>query len=158
MSMMAFASKGRLMKNKADVFSATILFLVAAAAAAAQEKPQGPPPAQGRGMGRPIVLGPDDVRAFPDAPSGFTTRRAGVPATTAHEIAATLRKAGADLRRLRPGDTIDITWSPADEATAVTWQESAWRGYAAVHLWRAASQEADRPVDTRPLLQVSQPA
>lgn len=59
-------------------------------------------------------------------------RRAGVPATTAHEIAATLRKAGADLRRLRPGDTIDITWSPADEATAVTWQESAWRGYAAV--------------------------
>ena len=31
-------------------------------------------------MGRPIVLGPDDVRAFPDAPPGFNTRRAGVPA------------------------------------------------------------------------------
>jgi enterochelin esterase-like enzyme len=75
---MAFASR-RLMKNRAHVFSTTILFLVAAAAAPAQEKPQGPPPAQGRGnMGRPIVLGPDDVRAFPDAPPGFNTRRAGV--------------------------------------------------------------------------------
>src|SRR4026209_2272435 len=31
-------------------------------------------------MGRPIVLGPDDFRAFPDAPPGFNTRRAGVPA------------------------------------------------------------------------------
>ena len=70
-----------MMKNRAHVFSTTILLLVAAAAASAQEKPQGPPPAQGRGnMGRPIVLGPDDVRAFPDAPPGFNTRRAGVPA------------------------------------------------------------------------------
>src|SRR5688500_9520254 len=78
--MMAFASR-RLMQHRAHVFSTTILFLVAAAAAPAQEKPQGPPPSQGRGnMSRPIVLGPDDVRAFPDAPPGFNTRRAGVPA------------------------------------------------------------------------------
>ena len=69
------------MKNRSCVFSTAILLLVAAAAAPAQEKPQGPPPAQGRGnMGRPIVLGPDDVRAFPDAPAGFNTRRDGVPA------------------------------------------------------------------------------
>ena len=69
------------MKNRAYVFSTAILLLAAAAAAPAQEKPQGPPPAQGRGnMGRPIVLGPDDVRAFPDAPPGFNTRRAGAPA------------------------------------------------------------------------------
>ena len=69
------------MKNRAHLFSTTILLLAAAAAAPAQEKPQGPPPAQGRAnMGRPIVLGPDDVRAFPDAPPGFNTRRDGVPA------------------------------------------------------------------------------
>ena len=69
------------MKNRAHVFSTTILLLVAAAAAPAQDRPQGPPPAQGRGnMGRPIVLGPDDIRAFPDAPPGFNTRRAGIPA------------------------------------------------------------------------------
>jgi enterochelin esterase-like enzyme len=69
------------MKNRARVISTAILLLVGAATAPAQDKPQGPPPAQGRGnMGRTIVLGPDDVRAFPDAPSGFNTRRAGVPA------------------------------------------------------------------------------
>ncbi len=58
--------------------------------------------------------------------------RAGVSATTAHEIAAALRASGADLRRLRPGDSIDITWSPAGEPTAVTWQPSPWLGHAAV--------------------------
>jgi enterochelin esterase-like enzyme len=69
------------MKNRIHVFSTTVLLLVVAAAAPAQERPQGPPPAQGRGTtGRPIVLGPDDIRAFPDAPPGFNTRRAGVPA------------------------------------------------------------------------------
>lgn len=58
--------------------------------------------------------------------------RAGISPAAGHEVAAALRKGGADLRRLKPGDTIDITWSPADEPTAVSWQQSAWRGYAAV--------------------------
>jgi len=58
--------------------------------------------------------------------------RAGLPAAIGHEVADALSKAGANLRRLRPGDTIDIAWSPADEATSVSWQESPWLGYAAV--------------------------
>jgi len=58
--------------------------------------------------------------------------RAGLQAGVSHEVATALRKAGANLRRLRPGDTIDVTWSPADEATSVSWQESPWLGYAAV--------------------------
>lgn len=58
--------------------------------------------------------------------------RAGLPAAAGHEAAAALSKAGANLRRLRPGDTIEIAWSPADEATSVSWQESPWLGYAAV--------------------------
>ena len=68
------------MNNRACVLSTTIL-LVFAAGASAQEKPEAPPRGPARGtMGRPIVLGPDDVRVFPDAPAGFNTRRAGVPA------------------------------------------------------------------------------
>jgi enterochelin esterase-like enzyme len=65
------------MKNRALVVTVPILLLLAAAAAA--QEPQGPPAGRGRGMARPIVLGPDDVRAFPDAPEGFTTRRDGLP-------------------------------------------------------------------------------
>jgi enterochelin esterase-like enzyme len=69
------------MKSRAHVITATLLLLIAPAPAPAQEAPRGAPPAPGRGaMNRPIVLGPDDVRAFPDAPDGFNTRRAAVPA------------------------------------------------------------------------------
>jgi enterochelin esterase-like enzyme len=68
------------MNNCAHVITTTTLLLIAATAAPAQEPARGNPP-QGRGaMARPIVLGPDDVRAFPDAPEGFNTRRGGVAA------------------------------------------------------------------------------
>jgi enterochelin esterase-like enzyme len=68
------------MNNFAHVITTTTLLLIVATAAPAQEPARGNPP-QGRGaMARPIVLGPDDVRVFPDAPEGFNTRRAGVPA------------------------------------------------------------------------------
>jgi len=59
-------------------------------------------------------------------------RRAGLSLAKANEVAAALQKAGADLRRLRPDDTLEITWSPADEPTAITWEESPWVRHAAV--------------------------
>jgi murein DD-endopeptidase MepM/ murein hydrolase activator NlpD len=58
--------------------------------------------------------------------------RAGVRMRIGHEVATALSRGGADLRRLKPGDAIEITWSPADEPTSVSWQESPWLGYAAV--------------------------
>jgi len=69
------------MNTRAHVSIASILLLITATAATAQEAPRETPPAGGRrAMSRPIVLGPDDVRVFPDAPEGFNTRRAGVAA------------------------------------------------------------------------------
>ena len=68
------------MRKRALVNTATTLLFIASTASA-QETARGNPPPQGRGAAaRPIVLGPDDVRVFPDAPEGFNTRRAGVPA------------------------------------------------------------------------------
>lgn len=58
--------------------------------------------------------------------------RAGLSARVSAEVAAALTRAGANLRRLKPGDTLDITRSPADEAMSVTWQESPWVSYTAV--------------------------
>jgi enterochelin esterase-like enzyme len=44
----------------------------------AQEKPDPVSPERARAnFGRPVVLGADDARAFPDAPAGFNTPRAG---------------------------------------------------------------------------------
>ena len=50
----------------------TTLLLLLAASAFAQEKPEQVSPERARAnFGRQIVLAPDDVRAFPDAPAGF---------------------------------------------------------------------------------------
>ncbi|HXW07432.1 MAG TPA: alpha/beta hydrolase-fold protein [Vicinamibacterales bacterium] len=69
------------MNNSMHVITAATLVVIASATAPAQEPAPGNPPPQGRGrMARPIVLGPDDVRVFPDAPDGFNARRAGIPA------------------------------------------------------------------------------
>jgi len=63
---------------------ATLTFTFAAAlAASAQEKPADASPDRARAnFARAIVLAPDDVRAFPEAPAGFKAVRADVPAGT----------------------------------------------------------------------------
>jgi murein DD-endopeptidase MepM/ murein hydrolase activator NlpD len=58
--------------------------------------------------------------------------RAGFSARSAHLVAQLLGKGGAELKRLRPGNRVDVTWSPSGEATAVTWQSTPWLGWTAV--------------------------
>ena len=63
---------------------AAALALVAMTTSGAAAQNAGAPPAQGApapGPMRmpPITLGPDDVRAVPDAPAGFNARREGIP-------------------------------------------------------------------------------
>ena len=58
---------------------ALISMLATAVLVPAQEKPQDASPERARAnFARPIVLGPDDVRAFPEAPEGFKARRAEI--------------------------------------------------------------------------------
>ncbi len=58
--------------------------------------------------------------------------RAGMEARVARQVATALARGGLDLKRLRPRDTIEVAWSPADTPTAVTVQPGPWLGYAAV--------------------------
>jgi enterochelin esterase-like enzyme len=70
-------------------FTSTILILFAAwiGVASSQEKPEEASAERARAnFAREIVLAPDDVRAFPDAPEGFRTRRANVPHGTIEEL------------------------------------------------------------------------
>src|SRR5204863_7220352 len=48
------------------------------------------------------------------------------------EVAEALRASGADLRRLRPRDTLEVTWTLDGEPAAVRWEPSPWLGFAAV--------------------------
>ena len=59
---------------------ASLLLLATIGVAPAQEGPAEASPERARAnFARPIVLAEDDVRAFPEAPDGFMTPRAGVP-------------------------------------------------------------------------------
>lgn len=64
-----------------SIFTLTCTAFASIAVVHAQEKPEKASPERARAnFARPIVLAPDDVRAFPDAPAGLNTRRDGVPA------------------------------------------------------------------------------
>jgi enterochelin esterase-like enzyme len=65
---------------KSHSFQLVSLLFLAATVAPAQEKPEQASPERARAnFARPIVLGPDDGRVFPEAPEGFKTPRPGVP-------------------------------------------------------------------------------
>ena len=69
--------------------TSTILILFAAwsGVASSQEKPEEASAERARAnFAREIVLAPDDVRAFPDAPEGFMAPRAGVPHGAVEEL------------------------------------------------------------------------
>ena len=56
--------------------------------------------------------------------------RAGFDRPTADEITRRLKKSGANLKRVRPDDSLTITW--ADEhPVSITWQASPWVGFVA---------------------------
>lgn len=77
--------------------------------------------------------------------------RDGVNRRTSHDIATALRQGGADLRRVRPSDEIEITRTREGDLRAVRWKSSPWLAFGAV----ATDAEWEvRRVETRPDLRV----
>jgi murein DD-endopeptidase MepM/ murein hydrolase activator NlpD len=58
--------------------------------------------------------------------------REGVDHRTSHHIATALRDSGADLRRVRSSDELEISWTPEGDPIAVRWEPSPWLGFAAI--------------------------
>jgi murein DD-endopeptidase MepM/ murein hydrolase activator NlpD len=58
--------------------------------------------------------------------------RGGLDRRVSNDIADALRASGADLRRLRPRDELEITWTLEGDPIAVRWEPSPWLGFAAV--------------------------
>ena len=123
----------RFWRTSAPVLGLTILGLLGPASASGQDAPPGPRPGAGRGMQRPIVLGPDDVRAFPDAPDGFNVRRAGVPAGRIEpfeydsSVTGTRRKANVYLP---PGYTRDTKYPVLYLLHGIGGDETEWIRFA----------------------------
>jgi murein DD-endopeptidase MepM/ murein hydrolase activator NlpD len=62
---------------------------------------------------------------------GRALAREGVQPRVAHEIAAALTRSGANLRRVLPSHTVEITWSPDGAPVGVRYDPSRWLGFAA---------------------------
>lgn len=58
--------------------------------------------------------------------------RHGLDARAGHDIAAVLKRSGANLKRIRPDDRFEITWTLTGEPLMVTWEPSPWLGYAII--------------------------
>ncbi|TMQ19772.1 MAG: M23 family metallopeptidase [Candidatus Rokuibacteriota bacterium] len=58
--------------------------------------------------------------------------RLGFARRASNDVVIALRASGADLRRLRPHDTLEVTWTLDGEPAAVRWEPSPWLGFAAV--------------------------
>ena len=58
--------------------------------------------------------------------------RLGIDRRASTDIADALRAGGADLRRMRASDELEITWTLEGEPIAVRWEPSPWLGFAAV--------------------------
>jgi murein DD-endopeptidase MepM/ murein hydrolase activator NlpD len=77
--------------------------------------------------------------------------RAGVNRRTSYDVAIALRQSGADLRRVRPNDEIEITRTLEGDLRTVRWKASPWLAFGAVATdtgWEV------RRADTRPDLRV----
>lgn len=75
---------------------------------------------------------------------GFDRRASG-------EVAEALRASGADLKKLRTNDELEITWTLEGEPISVRWEPSPWLGFAAIATdtgWEV------RRADTRPDVRV----
>lgn len=110
-----------------------------------------PPVAEAPAADRPPPLRVEPVRLGRGDTLTEALRRRGVSPQTTHEVAAALRRAGANLRRGRPGDTVEVAWSPEGEPRAVTWAVSPWlriRAEVADGAWRASREEVPAEVQT----------
>ena len=58
--------------------------------------------------------------------------RVGLDRRASTGIADALHANGADLRRMRPSDELEVTWTLAGEPISVRWEASPWLGFAVV--------------------------
>ena len=59
-------------------------------------------------------------------------RREGIDARVGHGVATALRANGADLRKLKPRDTLAITWDLHGDPVRIAYDASPWLGFAAI--------------------------
>jgi len=149
------------MKRKPLALSLIALTVAASAAFVAWQKaPQTPePPVQETVVLEPVVLEPQPLAEPPPTLRSETVEfrrrdtfiavllRSGVPPATAHEIVGMLRAAGAELRRVRPGEEVELSHDADGRLVRLAYAPSPWVRFELAE--RASGWEVDRLEATR---------
>lgn len=120
----------------AKVLSAIILLAVGAGSSAQDSGAQISPGQARANFARPVVLAPDDVRAFPAAPAGFADVRPGVAQGRVEEfsydsgVTGTRRKANVYLPA---GYSTDRKYPVLYLLHGIAGNHDEWRGYVHAH-------------------------
>ena len=80
--------------------------------------------------------------------------RQGVERKTGQSIADALKDGGANLRRMTPRDTLEVTWNLEGEPVALTYTPSPWLGYAVIaseNGWEVRRSETRPDVRVEPV-------
>ena len=91
-----------------------------------------PAPAPAAIVPRPAF--PETIRSVEVEPRDTLARtlvRAGLEARAATLLAAQFGRNGADMRRLRPGAAVQVTWNFRNEPIEVRYEASPWLSFAA---------------------------
>jgi murein DD-endopeptidase MepM/ murein hydrolase activator NlpD len=75
--------------------------------------------------------------------------RNNVPSVTAHEIAAALRDAGANLRQIRPGDQLELTREESGRLAMVGYRVDPWKRFDVAETddgWNAIATETEHDI------------
>jgi enterochelin esterase-like enzyme len=111
---------------------ACLLLCCIASVSFARDEPSTTPERARANFARPVVLGPDDVRAFADAPAGFRDVRPGVAQGQLVELAYDSGITGT-LRRARiylpPGYSADRKYPVLYLLHGIGGNQDEWRGY-----------------------------
>jgi murein DD-endopeptidase MepM/ murein hydrolase activator NlpD len=76
--------------------------------------------------------------------------RGGIDQRIGYEIATALSRSGANLKRIRPRDSVEVTFDLGGDPIAVGWEPSPWLGYVVISTddgWTVRRQET--PADVR---------
>jgi enterochelin esterase-like enzyme len=112
-------------------FACLLLFCLTGAALARDQEQVTPERARAN-FGRPIVLAPDDVRAFPDAPAGFRDARTGVATGQVVELAYESGVTGTRRRAqiyLPAGYSAERKYPVLYLLHGIGGNQDEWRGY-----------------------------
>jgi len=135
-------ARGLLAVSLTGLAVSTYLYVWPGTASAPRWFPEASPPALAPTPAFPITVRSIDVKSGETLPGALV--RAGIEPRVANRLVAEFGRNGAELRRIRTGATIEITWNYRNEPLSIRYEASPWLSFGARAVageWRVGRAE-----------------